>query len=175
MAQIESRKDVLCTKFVGFAVVVAVEYRADHQRTNCKSEQTHSICVPGHIVTVQQQIAEHECGLIEHSRLVAAEQNEQRNRSSIDEQSANRTGKVSHMRSNGHNAEKSGKQKRGLSCANAQMRTAEHEQIQQHDYADNAVVCAEAKAVQRNKNEAKRDRYRDFGQIHGNMVQLFAL
>ena len=147
MAQIESRKDVLCTKFVGFAVVVAVEYRADHQRTNCKSEQTHSICVPGHIVTVQQQIAEHECGLIEHSRLMAAEQNEQRNRSSIDEQSANRTREICRMRSDGHNAEKSGEQQCRLSCANAQMCTAEHEQVQQHDHADNAVVRAESKTV----------------------------
>ena len=45
----------------------------------------------------------------------------------------------------GHNAEKSGEQQRGLSCANAQMCAAEYEQIQQHDYADNTVVRAEAR------------------------------
>ena len=101
--------------------------------------------MPAHIVTIQQQIAEHECGLIEHSRLVAAEQNEQGNRSSIDEQSADRAGQIGCMRSDGHNAEKSGEQQRGLPCANAQMCAAEYEQIQQHDYADNAVVRAEAR------------------------------
>ena len=51
------------------------------------------------------------------------------------------------MRSDGHNAEKSGEQQRGLSCANAQMCAAEYEQIQQHDYADDAVVRAEAQTV----------------------------
>lgn len=35
----------------------------------------------------------------------------------------------------------------GLPCANAQMCAAEYEQIQQHDYADNAVVRAEAQTV----------------------------
>ena len=49
--------------------------------------------------------------------------------------------------SDGHNAEKAGEQQRGLSCANAQMCAAEYEQIQQHDYADNAVVRAEAQTV----------------------------
>ena len=92
MAQIESRKDVSCTELIGIAAMVAVEYRADQKRTDSKSKQAHLIGVPAHIVTIQQQIAEHECGLIEHSRLVAAEQNEQGNRSSIDEQSADRAG-----------------------------------------------------------------------------------
>ena len=78
---------------------------------------------------------------------MAAEQNEQGNRSSIDEQSADRACQISRMRSDGHNAEKSGEQQRGLPCANAQMCAAEYEQIQQHDYADNAVVRAEAQTV----------------------------
>lgn len=90
-----------------------VEYRADQKRTDSKSKQAHLIGVPAHIVTIQQQIAEHECGLIEHSRLVAAKQNEQGNRSSIDEQSADRAGQIGCMRSDGHNAEKSGEQQRG--------------------------------------------------------------
>ena len=147
MAQIESRKDVSCTELIGIAAMVAVEYRADQKRTDSKSKQAHLIGVPAHIVTIQQQIAEHECGLIEHSRLVAAEQNEQGNRSSIDEQSADRAGQIGCMRSDSHNAEKSGEQQRGLPCANAQMCAAEYEQIQQHDYADNAVVRAEAQTV----------------------------
>ena len=103
--------------------------------------------MPAHIVTLQQQIAEHECGLIKHSRLVAAEQNEQSNCSSIDEQSADRASQIGCMRSNGHNAEKSGEQQRRLPCANAQMCAAEYEQIQQKDYADNADVRAKAKTV----------------------------
>ena len=62
MAQIESRKDVSCTELIGIAAMVAVEYRADQKRTDSKSKQAHLIGVPAHIVTIQQQIAEHECG-----------------------------------------------------------------------------------------------------------------
>lgn len=80
------------------AAVPAEEYGADEQRTEGDARQTEREIAAAHIVAIEQQIAEYERGLVEHARLMAAEQDQEGDRREIDEKAGKRTCEMCEMR-----------------------------------------------------------------------------
>ena len=60
--------------------------------------QTKREIAAAHIVAIEQQIAEYERGLVEHARLMAAEQDQEGDRREIDEKAGKRTCEMCEMR-----------------------------------------------------------------------------
>ena len=80
------------------AAVPAEEYGADEQRAVGDARQTKREIAAAHIVAIEQQIAEYERGLVEHARLMAAEQDQEGDRREIDEKAGKRTCEMCEMR-----------------------------------------------------------------------------
>lgn len=80
------------------AAVSEEEYGADEQRTEGDARQTEREIAAAHIVAIEQQIAEYERGLVEHARLMAAEQDQEGDRREIDEKAGKRTCEMREMR-----------------------------------------------------------------------------